>query len=641
MAARTCSLKEEHWHAFQRTKAAGFCGKPTRFSVQCGQTVVQNMKRAYESAGGRDLGKPPPHVVRLHGRALSSDHKVYSRPRKLGNPALRYAASKLTKADYKRPKAELSELRSKLLKEYSTLDAAEKAPFEQAEKETIERKRLARALQTASGGLPDGFVTPWELGDDSWPLQPPFLDEALGSFGEKERGLELLLSSGRDPVDVQHVAERYRPKQAFVGFVDSELKHVVDEFQSATDETWQRVSKQRPLTLSCGEKHFGLCVKRDAKMLLRHKAMQKLLGKIPKGVPLDRRWSSLIVFYSELEDGRKIAAACLQVAGLLKPAIQAYVPLITQDPEIRPILGRFVYAPATLKMPIRYKLLLDDKTSDGEQIACMTTHELVTYLLGLSPSAWSVKEASYESTSLVDLSLTKVIKFHGKVVDSGIPVADSASAAAAASDPSCAAAAPAASPDTDLGSASAAASSSATAVAAAPARRRMTGKRADPERIEFLEIDEDVGSGSDASGGSHDADETFDGEDGERDETEFLNIVEQLLCTKLSMFDEDLPSLAHKLSTSFVPSNMPYSFEPKQKITRLPYARDSASGEVPPAPLHLPRLEEVPALAEGVPEGIRKPRGVATPVDILEEHMRRRGRWAFVLAHSIVAIVQS
>ena len=255
---RPVSLREEQSHAVQRRLAGGDVAGPLTSNTQRAASV----KKTYELRGGRNLDHAPPKVLKAIKKRKSRPG-VFKRPHQTGNCLFFFVAQKRKQGD-QRSKAEL-------VAEWNALSEQSKQWWQSKFKinSSIKRQQAADAKKFAQDHPAPDVPTPWDIGDEVFPIKPESFRAFLDGFHGKAAGLatlrKLVAESGSNLEIEEYIeqvesrAEPYHMKKALDLFCKHELGPALDSDTIRQCSLAREIMATKPLRLGCFAEHPGLC----------------------------------------------------------------------------------------------------------------------------------------------------------------------------------------------------------------------------------------------------------------------------------------------------------------------------------------------------------------------------------------------
>ena len=311
---RKATLNEERWHSFGKAEAAGERAWATDFARQAASMVLENHKRTYTDMSKRapgiseelkaqlvqrvDAGSTmsrrrqrqqgfrvaPPLLTDRRKKTRKVEQRIWNlRPG--GKPDFAYAAQKVKGRKFGSRAAYQHEVR-RLRAEYAVLPADDQAEFVRA----VDRANVAkaaRALRRDALEVPPR--TPWNIGDASWPQRPRLIAETL------DRNLAAAEAAG---------ADEYRWDKSDCKDAKQMLLKICDDSSFKRSGTMQVLSEtyRRHEAVvapqACWQKHYGLCVARDADIFFSAMVFVEMMKEFTKLVPKKLEGRPLIWFTS-------------------------------------------------------------------------------------------------------------------------------------------------------------------------------------------------------------------------------------------------------------------------------------------------------------------------------------------------------
>lgn len=259
---RPVSLREEQSHAFQRRVAAGDHAAPLSSNIQRSASVIQAIKKNYEMRGGRNLNYAVPHVQKaIRKRAMRPG--VFQRPNQTGNCLFFFLAQKRKQGD-QRNKQELT-------KEWNELGNEAKEWWRSRFKIhcNMRRQQTQAAKQFAKDHELPSAPTPWNIGDEAFPIRADMFRDFLARFRGKEAGLKTLQTimdqshhsqEIADYIDlVQGNQEQYHMKKALQLACSHDMGPALDSDGIRDCNLAREIMATKTLSMGCHEQHPGLC----------------------------------------------------------------------------------------------------------------------------------------------------------------------------------------------------------------------------------------------------------------------------------------------------------------------------------------------------------------------------------------------
>lgn len=275
--ARIVSHREETMHAQQRTMAGGFKSKAQLFSRQASEMVLATCLTHYERRTNISVQRAPERLKQA-GKVVRARKVVHKRPRQMGSSMFLYVA------EMRKNGSDLSagELRT----QWRELPNGQKNIWKRKQALVNGKKRLMKKkwdetkAQADDNALSMSEKSPWQLGDDRYPLHEKHVVEWMSSYKNKANGLNAL-GKFQSPEALDHArsiseGKPYHATDACMIGSRASLGEVITN-PGAIVKDIMNVSKQEAC---CLEKHPGVCKDKDWEIM---SAVDSLVRSFPKG----------------------------------------------------------------------------------------------------------------------------------------------------------------------------------------------------------------------------------------------------------------------------------------------------------------------------------------------------------------------
>eukprot|EP00438_Fugacium_kawagutii_P035758 Skav202571 [mRNA] locus=scaffold104:1450:20248:- [translate_table: standard] len=272
---RPVSLREEQNHVIQRYVSK----ERSKAVISCrqrAQTVVLNVKKNYESRGGRNLNVAKPRVAKAYKRVSKGKKNIFQRPRQLGSPMFYYINQRMRSQGG-------TWQQHKQAWEQMTIDKKRWWQDRHKNVVTLRRSQQRMAENWSEPDLP--MSTSWNLGDSDWPVQSSLMSAFICQFQTKQVGIETLKKIEAVSADAQAYvqaveagATKYHFRDAMTLYCNHYMGDCVDERTVRSDETTQKAMAAEVPCMGCWSLHPGMC-------MTKHKDLKPAVAAFFKAVP--------------------------------------------------------------------------------------------------------------------------------------------------------------------------------------------------------------------------------------------------------------------------------------------------------------------------------------------------------------------
>lgn len=278
--SRGVTSREESLHAVQRRKAGGWSSAPIPFRKQASMMVLHTSSVNFVARGGRDHKFGAPSPLKKASRMVRKREVKHVRPRQLGNPVFFYMQAARKNG---------STLTNKELNlEFKNLVPAEKDMWSRRSRLHVARKRwVDQQVKAEEADKPAAQPpqSPWDLGDNRYPLKTSCLELFLQNFQQKNVGIENLKKFEQHNMEVATMlkkisqGQQYHSRDAATAFSRAMLGEQITE-QNCLDGSWKHAAEGSRVPKPCGEEHPGVCKSIHAAMLPKIQAFCQTLPKV-------------------------------------------------------------------------------------------------------------------------------------------------------------------------------------------------------------------------------------------------------------------------------------------------------------------------------------------------------------------------
>ena len=267
---RAVSVREEKEHALQRKLASGYVARPRTFHHQAAGMVLSSAAGHFHARGGRSLKSPDP-VVQKAMALVRKKRVIHARPKQFGSGMFLFVSAKL--------KANSGTTREHWRAVWKGMNDGERSGWVARHRMAVATRRAQQKQQSEHAKSKEPVVSsPWNLGDDRFPLTTAWVHQFLARFSSREQGRAELAKLGIPDALKVLDARKYHSKGATEAYCKARLGGMLDE-QRANSGTWPAVSECEDPPDACFNLHPGLCQKNDADVL---KNMAPFMGRLPK-----------------------------------------------------------------------------------------------------------------------------------------------------------------------------------------------------------------------------------------------------------------------------------------------------------------------------------------------------------------------
>lgn len=283
--SRAVSSREESMHSVQRKRSKAPNSQPAMFKRQAANMVLHSAMANYTARRiGFGLGKQVPGArsqVREARKVVRKQKASHHRPKQYGNAMFSYIAAQ-RQAGSRQPASELRQ-------EWAYLTEEQKENWRRRLRLQVSMRRFARGhaegtpgnIQTYDDDDGGQQKSPWNLGDDVYPLRPSHLSTFYKPFQQKESGLAALkkIKEETNDVEVRDAIEhfesgkgRYHSMDAAVKASKARLGATINDDNWSTG-TWAQVAACQREPKHCLELHPGICRVADEHILPKVKIL--------------------------------------------------------------------------------------------------------------------------------------------------------------------------------------------------------------------------------------------------------------------------------------------------------------------------------------------------------------------------------
>jgi len=405
--SRATSLREEHYHAFQKRAAGGVVSWPLSFARQVAASVIQVLARVFHALGGRDLSKAPTWVTAQVKVATGAVHTVFRRPKQLGRALFSYVAEAVKK-DHSDDTYQ--QKRQRAVQTYNNMSPYERKQADAAHIVKVNRKRIRPQQQTdssggsgANGGI-DEPRTPWNAGDKTWPFNLSEVTSFVDKFSTSESGRVFMKELEVEEKIIEKLTQApWHSTEAAAKAAMSFLKIEMDEEKAQENETLKEALRlagtaegKQVIAKGCHLEHYGLCVKDNASIFTEAMELARLLVSLGKCSEQEHRWEK--VFRLSCKGAGRRPAKAIFVAhagGMLNPAQHVFI--MCNVPSLQALNDgpkMFIYKQQSIRLPVEIKLTSTTTARNKTIPNLMLQHELSREmaLCCKKVSDWSIDE---------------------------------------------------------------------------------------------------------------------------------------------------------------------------------------------------------------------------------------------------------
>lgn len=271
-SCRGVSSREEALHASQRKQARGWEGAPALFVRQAAQSVLQTAFANYSARTGIE-NKAAPENVKTASKIVRKRVIKHSRPRAFGSAYLFF------RNDAK--KRFPTESNEQIQQRWRDLTPEELQHWQLRQRLQSGRNKWMKAeLQKRKAEEGRTFVkTPWDLGDDRFPLKESFLLEYMQPYRRKDTGLRELQTLEKPTPEVSSILKDGKPYHSMDTGTAAARAFLHPSDVTAHSDTWAKVMECTRPNKACPELHPGLCKEVDAAILPKVNGLWQSLPK--------------------------------------------------------------------------------------------------------------------------------------------------------------------------------------------------------------------------------------------------------------------------------------------------------------------------------------------------------------------------
>ena len=281
--SRAVSSREESMHSVQRHKSKASNSQPAAFKRQAANLVLHSAMTNYTARTGIGLGTKGAGAslrVKKASTVVRKQKLSHQRPRQYGNAMFSYVAAQRA-AGSERPAGDLR-------REWAALSEQHKEKWRRRLRLQVSMRRFAKSqaegtqgnIQTHDDADGGKQKSPWNLGDDVYPLRPSYLSAFYTPFQQKVTGLVALKKIKEETNDVEvrdaiehfESGKKYHSMDAAVKASKAKLGATINDDNWSTG-SWGRVAACQREPKHCMEQHPGICKTRDERILPKVKML--------------------------------------------------------------------------------------------------------------------------------------------------------------------------------------------------------------------------------------------------------------------------------------------------------------------------------------------------------------------------------
>ena len=250
---RPVSTREEATHALQRKIAGGTSAKPRAFHRQAAAVVVSAAADHWSARGGRDLTVAKPEIQRAMKQVRQKKMK-HKRPHQFGSAMFFYIANQMS--------ANSGQTWSQWKDTWMGLSPESKLMWKRRHQLDVQGRRrqeacVAAAREARMKASDRENLSPWKIGDESFPLRPEWVADLLAPFSSKRTGLQVLRDAGLLEAE-DRCRRQYHSGDAAEAKCKAHLGTLIDDAATSAG-TWPSAQAAEVPFESCASVHPGLC----------------------------------------------------------------------------------------------------------------------------------------------------------------------------------------------------------------------------------------------------------------------------------------------------------------------------------------------------------------------------------------------